>query len=88
MPKLSLATCCKVLREIATIQVSQTRSPLNQTHKSTRLKWVRKYKKMDLFNVTFTNKWISSHHCSQVQVHLSKVEEGSCPGQPSLMMVV
>ena len=34
MPKLSLATCCKVLQEIATIQKSKTMSPLNQRQKS------------------------------------------------------
>ena len=86
MPKVSLASCCTVLREIATIQISQTRSPLNQTHKSTRLKSTRKNKKIHLLNVTFTNKYqstldgpdewakcrIFSHHCPQVRVRLSK----------------
>ena len=57
MPKLSLATCCKVLQEIATIQKYNTMSPLNQRHKSKRLKWVRKYKKMHFSNVIFISKW-------------------------------
>ena len=56
MPKLSLEICCKLLRERATIQKSKTRPPLNQRHKSKRLKWVGKYKKMDFSNVIFTNK--------------------------------
>ena len=56
MPKLSLATCCKVLQEIATIQKSKTMSPLHQRHKSKRLKWLRKYKKMHFSNVIFINK--------------------------------
>ena len=82
VPTLPLVTCCKVLREIAVIQKSKTRSPLNGTHEPIRLKWVRKYKKIDLFNVIFTNKyhstldgpdewakyWISSNHCSHVRV--------------------
>ena len=55
MPKLSSATCCKVLQEIATIQKSKTMSPLSQRHKSKRLKWVRKYKKMPFSNVIFIN---------------------------------
>ena len=33
MPKLSVATCCKVLQEIAAIQKSKTVSPHNQRHK-------------------------------------------------------
>ena len=56
MPKLSLATCCKVLQEIATILKSKTMLPLNQRHKSKRLKWMRKYKKMHFSNVIFINK--------------------------------
>ena len=36
MPKLSLATCCKVLQEIAAIQKSKVMSPLKQRHKSKR----------------------------------------------------
>ena len=82
MPKLSLAKCCKVLQEIATIQKSKTKSPLNQRHKSKILKWVRKYKEMHFSNVIFINKcdatvvesdkWvkckISSHHCPPVRV--------------------
>ena len=56
MPKLSVEICCKVLRERATIQKSKTRPPLNQWHKSKRLKWVRKCKKMDFSNAIFTNK--------------------------------
>ena len=55
MPKLSLAKCCKMLQEIATIQKSKTMSPLNQRHKSKTLKWVRKYKKMHFSNVIFIN---------------------------------
>ena len=90
MPKLFLASCCTVLREIATIQISQTRSPLNQTHKSTRLKWVRKNKKIHLLNVTFTNKYQSTldgpdewakcgifpHHCPQVRVRHQQDRRG------------
>ena len=65
MPKLSLATCCKVLQEIATIQKSNTMSPLNQRHTSNRLKWVRKYKyKMHFSNVIFINKY---HNCTLVE---------------------
>ena len=56
MLKLSLAKCCKVLQEIATIQKSKTKSPLNQRHKTKTLKWVRKYKKMQFSNVIFINK--------------------------------
>ena len=56
MQKLSLAKCCKVLQEIATIQKFKTKSPLNQRHKSKTLKWVRKYKKMHFSNVIFINK--------------------------------
>ena len=56
MPKLSLATCCKVLQEIATIQKSQTMSPPNQRLKSKRLKCVRKYKKMNFSKAIFINK--------------------------------
>ena len=56
MPKLSLAKCCKVLQEIATIQKSKTKSPLNQGHKSKTLKWGRKYKKKHFSNVIFINK--------------------------------
>ena len=56
MPKLSLATFCKVLQEIATIQKSKTMSPLNQRHKSNTLKLVRKYKKMYFSNVIFIHK--------------------------------
>ena len=56
MPKLTLATCCKVLQEIATIQKSQTMSPPNQKLKSKRLKCVRKYKKMNFSKAIFINK--------------------------------
>ena len=94
MPKLSLAKCCKVLQEIATIQKSKTKSPLNQRHKSKTLKWVRKYKKMHFSNVIFINKchatlvesdkwakcWISSHHCPPVRVRHQQGEQGSCSG--------
>ena len=38
MLKLSLAKFCSV-QEIATIQKSKTKSPLNQRHKSKTLKW-------------------------------------------------
>ena len=64
--KLSLATCCNVLQEIATIQKSKTMSPLNQGHKSKRLKWVRKYQKMHFSNVIFINK------CHATLVELDK----------------
>ena len=56
MPKLSLTKCFKVLQEIATIQISKTKSSLNQRHKPKTLKWVRKYKKMHFSNVIFINK--------------------------------
>ena len=82
MPKLSLATSCKVLQETATIQKPKKMSPLNQRHKSKGLKLVRKYGKMHFSNVIFINKchatlvesdkwakcYISSHHCPPVRV--------------------
>ena len=66
MLKLSLATCCKVLQEIATTQKSKTRSPLNLRHKSKRLQWVRKYKKMHFSIVIFINQ------CHATLVELDK----------------
>ena len=56
MQELSLATCFKVLQEIATIKKSKTKPPLYQRRKSKRLKWMRKYKRMDFPYVIFINK--------------------------------
>ena len=55
MSKLSLATCCKELQEIATIQKSKIMSPLNQRHKSKRFEMGEKLQE-NASNVIFINK--------------------------------
>ena len=66
-----------------TIQKSKTRRPLKQRHKSKRLKWVRKYKKIGFSNVIFTN-----NKCHATLDGGSKVEEGSSSGLLLLMIIL
>ena len=55
MPKLSRATRCKALREVATVQKPKRNPPLNQRHKARRLEWATKYMKTDFSRVIFTD---------------------------------
>lgn len=85
---LSQATCCKMLREITTMQKFKTRPPLNQRHMSKRLKWERKYKNVlpmwySLMNavlrwiaISVVICWISFDHRRPVSVCHQQGREG------------
>ena len=45
--KLSRATRCKALREVASVRKAIRHSPLKQRHKDRRLEWVKNYVKTD-----------------------------------------
>ncbi len=55
MPKMSRATRCKALREVAVIRKSMRNPPLKQRHKDKRMEWVKKYMKTDFSSVIFTD---------------------------------
>lgn len=52
---ISKATRCRILREIGSVKMSQTRPPLNMKHKEKRLAWAKKYLKHDFSTVIWTD---------------------------------
>ena len=55
MLKLSNATRCKALREVALVKKSMRRPPLKQQLKDRRIEWAGKYTKTDFSSVIFTD---------------------------------
>ena len=94
MPKLSLATCCKVLQEIATIQKSKTMSPLTKGTSQIDWNWWESTRKCispmwySLINAMLP--WLNQISgpnarspptiVLQFEYIVSKVDEGSCSG--------
>lgn len=51
MPKLCRATCCKALRQVASVKKTTKHPPPNQRHKTKRIEWAKKYTKEDISRV-------------------------------------